>query len=128
MARPNGARVLLGRASDKFGDHGIVVAAVATLEGGTARIESLLMSCRVMSRRIETAFLDALIGDLIAHGAGLIEASYLPTLKNGMVRDLYAAHGFTIVEGPGDGLHFQWREGESKRPGSPFVTVQWRTA
>ncbi len=128
MARPERVRVLLGRASDKFGDHGIVAAAVATIDGGTASIVSWLMSCRVIGRRIETAFLGALISDLAGRGVERIQGIYLPTPKNGMVRDVYAAHGFLPIEGSGEGQHFEWRKGESEIPHSPFVTVQWRTA
>lgn len=128
MVCPDSACLLLGRASDKFGDHGIVVAAVTTISGGTARIDSFLMSCRVIGRRIETAFLGALIGELMRRGAERIEAAYLPTTKNGIVRDLYAAHGFIRVDDRGEGNHYEWRKGESAQPGSPFVTVEGRTA
>jgi predicted enzyme involved in methoxymalonyl-ACP biosynthesis len=86
------------------------------------------MSCRVIGRRIETAFLGALISDLAGRGVERIQGIYLPTPKNGMVRDVYAAHGFLPIEGSGEGQHFEWRKGESEIPHSPFVTVQWRTA
>jgi FkbH-like protein len=128
MAGPDSTRVLLGRASDRFGDHGIVVAGVVTLGGRTACIESLLMSCRVIGRRIETAFLNALMSDLVGRGVERIEAAFLPTAKNGMVSDLYPAHGFIAIEGQGEGRHYAWCKGESALPDSPFVTIQWRTA
>lgn len=128
MDRPDSARVLIGSASDKFGDHGIVATAVATIDERTASIESLLMSCRVIGRRIETAFLDVVLSDLVGRGVERIEASYVPTAKNAMVGSFYPAHGFMAVEGREEGMHFEWRKGECALPGSPFVTVQRRTA
>ena len=56
--------VLHGQATDKFGDHGIVICATARIEGDTAQLQSFLMSCRVVGRAIETAFLGALLEQL----------------------------------------------------------------
>ncbi len=56
--------VLHGQATDKFGDHGIVICATARIEGDTAQLQSLLMSCRVVGRAIESAFLATLLGHL----------------------------------------------------------------
>ena len=46
MREATGALVLMGTVSDRFGDHGITVTGVARIDGKTAWIESLLMSCR----------------------------------------------------------------------------------
>ena len=47
-------------AKDRFGDNGIVGVAILRLEGDVAEIDTLLLSCRVIGRTIETAFLAAL--------------------------------------------------------------------
>lgn len=126
MEKPDQALILVGTAEDRFGKHGIVAAAVARLEGKTAYIDSLVMSCRVIARQIETAFLGALIGTLCERGISEVVASYRPTAKNGLVRDLYGAHGF-LPFGSDDqeASYFIWKENEQPVPASPFVTVEW---
>lgn len=130
MAAEDRALVLLGTASDTFGNHGIVIAAVATIEGTTARIESFLMSCRVIARQIETAFLGALTEGLLARGVETIEGTYLPTPKNDMVRAFYPTHGFAALppEPEGKGDRWTWKKGVQHVPSSPFVRTQWRPA
>jgi predicted enzyme involved in methoxymalonyl-ACP biosynthesis len=53
------------------------------------------MSCRVLGRGIETAFIARLVDDIRAGGGEQITARYLPTAKNVIVADLYPRHGFT---------------------------------
>lgn len=126
LADPTNNLVLQGEAADRFGHYGIVVAAVARVEGATARIESFLMSCRVMSRTIETAFLGALLEQLSALGVERVEAAYFPTAKNGMVREFYGANGFEPGGPAADGDLWIWRTGAKPIPATPFVTVRWR--
>jgi FkbH-like protein len=126
MRDPAGAVALLGTVEDRFGSHGIVIAAVATVAGRTARIETFLMSCRVMSRQVETAFLGALIDRLVALGASEVEGLYLPTRKNGMVRDFYPSHGFSPRPAAGEGQHWVWEQAVAPPPATPFVSLKWR--
>jgi predicted enzyme involved in methoxymalonyl-ACP biosynthesis len=62
--------------------------------GETAVIDTLLLSCRVLGRHVE----DALLGQCIqlAHlkGCRILSGEYLPTAKNGQVREFYSARGF----------------------------------
>lgn len=121
--------VLLGRVSDRFGDHGVVIAAVATISETTARIESLVMSCRVIARTIETAFLAELVHHLAARGVTEVIAGYTPTAKNALVRDLYPSHGFNALDmsdsGPATWL---FRAGTGKMPDAPFVSSTWSSS
>jgi FkbH-like protein len=82
------------RVSDKFGDYGLVGVAVLQRLDDTWDIETLLMSCRVLGRGIETAFIARLAEDVVAAGGERITARYVPTAKNVIVADLYARHGF----------------------------------
>ena len=86
------------RAADRFGDNGIVGVALLETSGGTCRIDSFLLSCRVIGRQIETAFLSVLAE--AARGAGCVELEgwYLPTAKNAPAREIYAQAGFTRRE------------------------------
>lgn len=126
MNAPERGIVLLGQVTDRFGDHGIVAAAVASLTGNQACIESLVMSCRVMGRQVEAAFLRALIGRLLEAGAERIDGRYLPTAKNAMVREFFAAHGFTAAGVEGEGTAWTWVKNVNEMPQSPHVAVEWR--
>lgn len=122
---PANSVVLLGQVGDKFGDHGLTIAATATIAGTMARIESFVMSCRVVGRQIEDAFLGALIDHLVARGIKRIEATYVPTAKNSMVREFYPSHSFQAAEGRGEGSSWVWLRDAGTAPRSQFVAVSW---
>jgi FkbH-like protein len=86
-----GAIALWLRLTDRFGDHGLVGVAIAVREGSAARIDTLLLSCRVLGRGVETALLAELCRRL---GSGRVIGEYLPTAKNAQVADFYPRHGF----------------------------------
>jgi len=128
MTRANDRLVLLGTAEDRFGKHGIVIAAVARLEGTRAYIDSLVMSCRVIARQVETAFLGALIERLCQRGVSEVVAGYRQTAKNGLVRDLYAKHGFLpLATEDKEVENWIWKVNEQQVPASAFVTIEWST-
>ncbi len=90
--------------SDRFGDYGLVVVAIAHCDraAGTADIDSLLMSCRVLGRGVETAFIATLVEELRARGCATITARHVPTAKNQLVQNLFPDHGFVAIDS-GDG-------------------------
>jgi FkbH-like protein len=87
------------RASDVHGDHGLIAVALLDFDGGVCGIDTLLMSCRVIGRTLETAVLHFLEGRALARGARVLRGEYLPTAKNGPCRDFYRQHGFTLAAG-----------------------------
>lgn len=107
-----------------------MIAATVTINGGEAEIETFLMSCRVIGREVENAFLGVVLGQLEHKGVNRVTGRYLPTAKNGLVCDFYAKHGFEpmtgveqIVEG-GEG-ETVWRFTLDGRelPHSKFLSV-----
>jgi FkbH-like protein len=89
---------LYGRLADKFGDNGLVAVVMGTQQGREFRIELWLMSCRVLKRDMEHAMLDALVERARSRGVETLIGVYLPSAKNGMVRDFYAGLGFEAGE------------------------------
>lgn len=83
---------------DKFGDFGITGLAFVHLTNQEAYIDSLLMSCRVLGRNIELKFLDEVVNDLKLKGFHTIYATFVPTNKNGQVKDFYDEIGFTLLK------------------------------
>ncbi len=90
---------------DKFGDEGIVGIAIIKKESSDKWvIDSFLMSCRVIGRKIEEVFLYKLINDAKkGNEVKKIEAEYIPTKKNSLVKDFYNQYGFDLVEERNDG-------------------------
>lgn len=86
---PTQGLALAGHVTDRFGDHGLVIAATVDIEAREATVRTLLMSCRVIGRDIERAFLGALIEELASRGIERVRGVYVPTAKNAMVRNFY---------------------------------------
>jgi len=85
--------------ADIFGDSGIVgLMLLRHLNASTAEIDTFLMSCRVIGRRAETAFLETVLARQASSGVSRIIADYLPTRKNQLVANFLAEHGFTLGE------------------------------
>jgi FkbH-like protein len=86
------------RARDRFGDNGIVGVAILRTAGTATEIDTLLLSCRVIGRTVETAFLSYLSSHARSTGARKLRGRYLPTKKNGPAKDVYPSHGFVRTE------------------------------
>jgi predicted enzyme involved in methoxymalonyl-ACP biosynthesis len=117
--------VLHGQALDKFGDHGIVICATAHIEGDTAELKSFLMSCRVVGRAIETAFLGVLLEELARRGVRSVLGAYIPTNKNALVKDFYATAGFTAQGSEGSVERWLWKVDSAKMLTGDLVKVVW---
>ncbi len=110
------------RASDVHGDHGLIAVALLDFEAGACVVDTLLMSCRVIGRTLETAILHFLEQRAAARGAREIRGEYLPTEKNGPCREFYAGHGFTLTEK--DERRTVWSKNLENRTGCPeWITI-----
>lgn len=88
---------------DRFGDNGIVGLVMAKHGGGVVDIDTLLLSCRVIGRTIETALLAHVCEWARKVRARAITGLVVPTPKNEPVRDVYERHKFTAVGEGGEG-------------------------
>jgi FkbH-like protein len=82
------------RLGDRFGDAGMVGVGILRREGELCKIDSFLMSCRVMGRKVEQAFLAYLVEEARNLGCTQLIGEYLPTKSNGMVKGLFLEMGF----------------------------------
>jgi len=94
----NGGEVFALHLKDKFGSDEIIGNLVILYENDTAVIDSLLLSCRVMGRSLETAMLAWSIERAHEHNAGYLRGSVLPTERNRPVRGIFSDHGFRRAE------------------------------
>ena len=90
--------VSAARSTDRFGDNGIIGVIILRFEGELADIDTLLLSCRVIGRTIETAFLAAVAQAARVKGARQLRGHFLPTAKNAPAKDFYQQNGFTCTE------------------------------
>ena len=92
-AAPGGQAVVV-RVRDRFGDAGVVGLALARTTGAVCSIDSLLLSCRVIGRGIETALLARIAEQAQRDGASRLIGEFIPTKKNAPCATFYADHGF----------------------------------
>lgn len=97
--------------ADNFGSSGIVgLAIVERHSNRDARLDTFLMSCRVIGRLAETAFLDSIVRDLKSKGVVEITADYIPTRKNVLVENFLPEHGFSPAADGRYTCHFDQQE------------------
>lgn len=106
-----GAYTQAMRASDRFGDSGLTGVLIAIPEGGGLRVDTWLMSCRVLGRRLEEAMFGALVRYAAENGYTHITGEYIPTAKNSQVADLYIRMGCTAAGLDGESRFFRWETG-----------------
>lgn len=79
--------------SDRYGDMGLVAAAVVSLDSSAANILSFFVSCRAFDRDVEKALLShikTMVGDRHLHGV------YCETNKNRRYRNFYKENGVDV--------------------------------
>jgi len=82
---------------DRFGDNGIIGVCIVEKKGEYWDIDTFLLSCRVIGRTVETAFLAYLVKQAKEAGIEEIRGEYIPTSKNEPVKDLFQRHGFANI-------------------------------
>lgn len=88
------ALVATVRVRDRFGDQGMVGVAIVVGGGARPELDTLLMSCRVIGRQVETALLSHVAGLARQRGAVGLVGRYQPTPKNAPARSILADAGF----------------------------------
>jgi FkbH-like protein len=80
---------------DKFGDNGLTGLYIVNKEDKKKwKIDTFLMSCRIMGRNIEKVMMADLIDEAIEEKIENISGEYVSTKKNEVARELYQKLGF----------------------------------
>jgi FkbH-like protein len=111
FATTAGGQAVAVRVRDRFGDAGVVGLALARTEGDSCTIDSLLLSCRVIGRGIETALLAHLGENAMRAGAKRLTGEFIPTKKNAPCANFYLDHGFaedTTRQAPANSVFYQF--------------------
>jgi FkbH-like protein len=93
-------RVFVAELQDKFGGYGIIGTALVDESPGSWVLKYLALSCRVMGRGIERAFLSKLIRGAVKMNAMAVDAEFRDTGRNRMMRAMYQMMGFRAVGDP----------------------------
>jgi FkbH-like protein len=97
--REEGFHIYCIDVSDKYGNNGISGVIIYRLKDENyLLIDSMLLSCRVMGRRIEDHYFEFLIEEARKHRIKQIIGYYIPTNKNVPVKDLYEKQNFVKLE------------------------------
>ena len=86
--------------ADRFGDSGIVGVVILSHQGTASTIDTLLLSCRVIGRGVETAILSWAAERSIARGSCELFGQFIATDRNGPCSGFLERHGF--ISGSGD--------------------------
>jgi FkbH-like protein len=87
-------------AKDRYSSYELMgVMILEPQSGGRLHVDSFLLSCRILGRTLETAALGWACQRAQALGASVLSAEIVETERNTPVRDVYARHGFTALEG-----------------------------
>jgi len=92
-----GAIGMTVRVEDRFGDHGLIgvmLGVPAEEDACILRIDTWLMSCRVIGRTVEEFSFGELLDRARKLGYREIHGAYIPTKKNALVSELYDRMGF----------------------------------
>jgi FkbH-like protein len=94
------------RVYDRFGDNGLVGVAITHRQEDCCEIDTFLLSCRVIGRSVEAAFLSFLACDARERGSSRLSGWFHPTKKNQPARDFYPTHGFAMDIQDGDAIRW----------------------
>jgi predicted enzyme involved in methoxymalonyl-ACP biosynthesis len=102
---------------------GVAICRPDAEENGLWDIDTWLMSCRVLGRKVEEGMLSKVAGALHERGATRLIGRYFPTAKNDMVRDHYGKLGFELIEETAEGRVFALPLAGYVVPDLPFRIV-----
>ncbi len=97
------------RLADIFGDNGMISVVICRpAEQGIWEVDTWLMSCRVLGRKVEHMVLNHIVEQARARGVHTLVGRYLPTDRNQLVVDHYAKLGFEQVSADESG-RTEWK-------------------
>jgi FkbH-like protein len=99
---------LYAKLADRLGDHGLISIVTVEVLPDDLAIRDWLMSCRVLGRGVESFLMNRVVEHAQELGLARVTAEYIPTAKNGMVKNFFEQFGFERVAEGASGAA-QWR-------------------
>lgn len=114
----------IAEVEDLFGNNGKTVLMIIEKGVDRVKIDSFIMSCRVMGRYIEDSLLHEIEMYYFRQGYKKLLAQYVATKKNKPVEGLYERIGYTLVEE--NDLEKDYEFSLVEREATGFSEVQWK--
>ena len=97
--------------SDKYGDNGLISVIILNKIEEQIVIDSFLMSCRVMGRKLE----NVIINELASYYKKTFKSAYIETSKNAPVKELYERLGFELLSDDGNQKKYEFNAEKYER-------------
>jgi FkbH-like protein len=125
FSRQPGNLAVAVRVRDRFGDAGVVGVALCQAAGHSCRIDTFLLSCRVIGRGIESALLAYVARHAKTLGATRLLGEYVPSAKNQLCEGFYLSHGMRRVEegSPGEAILYELDLSQGLPEVPPWICV-----
>lgn len=107
MGDPNSLTAYV-RLADRFGDNGLISVFCGRRDGDEMWIDEWLMSCRVFNRGVEQLLCNYVVDASRELGVSALRGVYIPTERNGLVREHYKNLAFSLLHEGDDGSS-HWR-------------------
>jgi len=113
--------------ADRFGDHGLIGVLLCAADAPDVwRIDTWVMSCRVLGRGMERFMFERLHDAASAAGVARIVGAYRPTKRNQPVADLFPQLGFELVASDAEEVLYALAVGRGAKP--PAHAIELVTA
>ena len=90
-------RVFAFSLRDRYGDYGLVSVVILEKQKDEYFIDTWLMSCRVFQRGMEACVFNEVARSVGGEQGGIVTGEFIPTPKNGVVKNLFEDFGFKKV-------------------------------
>jgi FkbH-like protein len=108
LCRAGEAECLVVRLRDRFGDYGLVGAMIFTANSSLLDIDSVMLSCRALGRRVEHRMLAHLGGVARERGLERLRINFTSTSKNKPAREFLESIGANFGNSNGDTHQFEF--------------------
>jgi FkbH-like protein len=113
--------VLWFRLADRFGDNGLISAVILHRIENELRVDTWVMSCRVLGRSMEEFIGNEILAAARARQCATVVGTYRPSTKNQLVAGLYRKLGFDLAATAPDTTSWRRAVPPDDRPLKTFV-------
>jgi len=118
-----GWSVWTAEANDKFGDYGVIGVCMAESRDVDWRIDNFLLSCRVLGRGVEQAFLGKVMEEAKQTGITKIVGEFIPTAKNKPCETFFKEAKFSLIKSKGASQFYEFPLSERAYKMPDYVKV-----
>jgi FkbH-like protein len=112
-------------ARDRFGEYGLTGVFIAFRDGNIGRIDSFLLSCRILGRSLEVVFFNRCL-DQLCDSWNISEwfAQYIPSNKNEQTAGFFAKFGFSVFSVEKDNVTYHCNSNQRIISPIPYITLK----